>query len=50
MPQSPDPPFRNYAAGSQTELKLGGQVKKSFDAVIRIPHPGDCMEMHIRGN
>ena len=49
-PQSPEPPFRNYAAGSQPELKLGDQDKKPYDAVIRIAHLGDCMGMLIHGD
>ena len=50
LPQSPEPPFRNYAAGSQPELQLAGQDKKPYDAVIRIAHLGDCMGMLIRGD
>ena len=50
LPQSPEPPFRNYAAGSQPEIKLAGKDEKPYDAVIRIAHLGDCMGMLIRGD
>ena len=50
LPQSPEPPFGNYAAGSQPEVKLAGKDEKPYDAVIRIAHLGDCMGMLIRGD
>jgi hypothetical protein len=50
LPQSPELPLRNYAAGSQPELKLAGQDEKPYDAVIRIAHLGDCMGMLVRGD
>jgi hypothetical protein len=50
LPQSPEPPLRNYAAGSQPELKLAAEDQKPYDAVIRIAHLGDCMGMLVRGD
>jgi hypothetical protein len=50
LPRSPEPPFRNYAAGSQPERTLADQDKKPYDAVIRIAHLGDCMGMLVRGD
>ena len=50
LPQLPEPPLRNYAAGSQPELKVAAEDKKPYDAVIRIAHLGDCMGMLIRGD
>lgn len=50
LTQSPEPPLRNYAAGSQSELNLTTEDKKPYDAVIRIAHLGDCMGMLVRGD
>lgn len=51
LPQSPEPPLRNYAAGSQSKPKLAAaDDKKPYDAVIRIAHLGDCMGMLVRGD
>ena len=50
LPQSPDPPLRNYAAGSQPILNLPPPDTNPYDAVIRIAHLGDCMGMLVRGD
>lgn len=50
LPQSPQPPLKNYAAGSQSNPLLAADEKKPYDAVIRIAHLGDCMGMLVHSD
>ncbi|KDR72775.1 hypothetical protein GALMADRAFT_142508 [Galerina marginata CBS 339.88] len=63
LPQSPEAPHKNYAAGSvytpdvlpprsepESDLKDTHPAAEPYDAVIRIAHLGDCMGMLVRGD